>query len=159
MHASINGLLTRLFREKGDARSSRLSVLAVSPCYIEQLAIRIASYNGGWNLVLCPTFEIAMRARKRTTFSVIIYDLDVVDVGWREGIHKLLNAGDPVCVVAVSGQVDDSLWERALGCGVYDVQSKPLNSNGHFRKAVEQAHAFLTSQPLADLWNYPASVL
>jgi DNA-binding NarL/FixJ family response regulator len=120
-------------------------VLGVTSCYMDQLALRIASGWNHWNLRICPTVESALLVRENHPVSVIIYDLDTRDSHWRMGLRLLLSIGNPACLIALTDSPSDGLVRTMLQCGAYDVQSKPLKNNSGLAQSVNGAHRLISS--------------
>jgi DNA-binding response OmpR family regulator len=139
--------LQHLFSRIQDAPS----VLAITPSYMDQLALRIASSRKNWDLLICPTFRSGLRTLRKYPVSVILYDLETRDVEWRRGIQLLLAHGRGSCLIALSRKLDDDLWFTALERGVYDLQVKPLKDNVALIESVRAAHALIASHELSRL--------
>jgi hypothetical protein len=120
-------------------------VLGVTSCYMDQLALRIASGWNHWNLRICPTVEDALLVRENWPVSVIVYDLDTRDSHWRMGLRLLLSIGKPACLIALTDSLSDGLVRAMLENGAYDVQSKPLRNNSGLAHSVNGAHRLMLS--------------
>ncbi len=136
--------LRHLFAPKPDAPS----VLAITPCYMDQLALRIASSRKNWNLLICPTLRSGLRTLRKYPVSVILYDLDTRDVEWRRGVQLLLANSRASCLIVLTRELDDDLWQSAFERGVYDLQHKPLKDNLRLIESVRAAHALIASHEL-----------
>lgn len=137
--------LQRLFSKE---RVGRPSVLAITPSYMDQLALRIASSRKNWDLFICPTFRSGIRTLRKFPVSVILYDLETRDVEWRRGVQLLLSEPGDACVIALTRDLDDDLWQSAFERGVYDLQTKPLKDNLAVIESIRSAHALIASHEL-----------
>jgi hypothetical protein len=146
MLSLLQDLFSRVQTFPAKAPARRPAVLAITPCYMDQLALRIASSRQHWDLLICPTLRSGLRTLRKCPVSVIVYDLETHDAPWRQGIRLLLSQGGSACLIALSKAWDDDLWETALACGVYDVQTKPLGDP--LLKAVQAAHTLIESHEL-----------
>jgi DNA-binding response OmpR family regulator len=120
-------------------------VLGITSCYMDQLALRIASAYNRWDLLICPTVESALQVLERCCVSVIVYDLDTRDSHWRMGLRLLLASGNSACLIALTDTPSDGLTRTMLACGAYDVQVKPLRNNVVLAKSVNAAHRLILS--------------
>jgi hypothetical protein len=145
MLARLHRLLSRIRSAAAGGPDGKPAVLAVTPFYMDQLALRIASCNHGWNLIVCPSVESGLYIRQRCSISVIIYDLDTRDFPWRYGIRMLLSEGNQACVIALTDDPNDKLWQSILEFGIYDLQRRPLKDNGYLVDSVNAAHSLITS--------------
>ena len=57
----------------------------------------------------------------------MLFDRDLPDVDWRQGIGKLANEHSRV--ILASFVADDYLWEEVIHCGGYDVIAKPYRED------------------------------
>lgn len=125
------------------------SVLAITPFYMDQLALRIASSRKNWDLLICPTLRSGLRTLRKNPVSVILYDLETRDADWRRGFQLLLTQAPPACLIALTKDLDDDdLCLSAFECGAYDVQAKPLKDNLRLLDSVRAAHALVASHEL-----------
>ena len=124
------------------------SVLAITPSYMDQLALRIAASRKNWELLICPTLRTGLRTLRKYPVSVILYDLETRDVEWRRGIQLLLASAQGACLIALSRKLDDDLWQTAFERGVYDLQPKPLKDNLALIESVRAAHVLIASHEL-----------
>ena len=138
--------LQRLFSKE---RVGRPSVLAITPFYMDQLALRIASSRKDWDLLICPTFRSGIRTLRKVPVSVILFDLETRDIEWRRGVQLLLSRPTDACLIALTRSVDDNLWQSAFERGVYDLQPKPLKDNLRLLESIRAAHALVTSHELS----------
>ncbi len=148
MLSSLRHLFARIQGPTAKEPARRPVVLAITPCYMEQLALRIASSRKHWDLLICPTLRGGLRTLRKRPVSVVVFDLDTRDTEWRTGIHLLVASANPVCVIALTGAFDDETWESALECGAYDLQSKPLKNNLRLADSVLAAHRLISSHEL-----------
>jgi DNA-binding NtrC family response regulator len=137
--------LQRLFSKE---RVARPSVLAITPFYMDQLALRIASSRKNWDLLICPTFRSGLRTLRKFPVSVILFDLETRDVEWRRGVQLLLSQSNDSCLIVLTRNLDDDLWQSAFERGVYDLQPKPLKDNLRLIESVGAAHALIASHEL-----------
>lgn len=131
-----------IFRVEDPARPF---VLGVTSCYMDQLALRIASCWNRWNLRICPTVETALAVRENFLITVIVYDLDTRDAHWRMGLRLLLAMGNPACLIALSETPSDGLLRTLLQYGAYDLQQKPLRTNLKLAQSVNAAHRLINA--------------
>lgn len=134
--------LRRMFDRKSPPRPC---VLGITSCYMDQLALRIASSYNHWNLLICPTVESALYVRENCCVSVIVYDLDTRDSHWRIGLRLLLSSGNPACLIALTDNPSDGLLRTMIECGAYDVQAKPLKDNIVLAQSVNAAYRLIKS--------------
>jgi hypothetical protein len=134
--------LRQLFRVP---RTPRPYVLAITSCYMDQMALRIAASCNRWDLVICPTVEGALLLLENFCVSVIVYDLDTRDSHWRMGLRLLSSIENPACIIALTDAPSDGLLRSLLEYGVYDVQAKPLKNNMILAKSVNAAHQLILS--------------
>ena len=127
----------------------RPSVLAITPFYMDQLALRIASSRKNWDLLICPTFRSGLRTLRKFPVSVILFDLETNDVEWRRGVQLLLSQSNASCLIVLTRSLDDDLWLSAFERGVYDLQPKPLKDNLALIRSVSAAHDLVASHSLA----------
>jgi DNA-binding response OmpR family regulator len=137
--------LQRLFSKEPVARPS---VLAITPFYMDQLALRIASSRKDWDLLICPTFRSGLRTLRNFPVSVILFDLETRDIEWRRGIQLLLSQPSAPCLIVLTRSLDDNLWQSAFERGVYDLQPKPLKDNTALLESVRAAHDLVSSHEL-----------
>ena len=142
MRASLSRFSSMLFNIEDPGEPC---VLGVTSCYMDQLALRIASGWNHWDLRICPTVESALVVRENFRVSVIIYDLDTRDSHWRMGLRLLLSVGNPACLIALTDSLSDGLVRTMLEYGAYDVQSKPLRNNSGLAESVNGAHRLIQS--------------
>lgn len=138
--------LQRLFSKE---RAGRPSVLAITPFYMDQLQLRIASSRKDWDLLICPTFRSGLRTLRKVPVSVILFDLETRDIEWRRGIQLLLSQTHDSCLIVLTRSLDDDLWLSAFERGVYDLQPKPLKDNLRLIDSIGAAHALIMSHALA----------
>lgn len=124
------------------------SVLAITPSYMDQLALRIASSRKHWELLICPTFRSGLRTLRKYPVSVILYDLETPGVEWRRGVQLLLSESRDACLIVLTRELDDELWQTAFERGVYDLQHKPLKDNLGLIESVGAAHNLIASHEL-----------
>jgi hypothetical protein len=136
---------TRLRRFFAVQRRPRPYVLAITSCYMDQLALRIAASCNRWDLVISPTVEGALLMLETESVSVIVYDLDTRDSHWRMGLRLLSSSENPACIIALSDAPSEGLLRALLPFGVYDVQAKPLRHNAILAKSVNAAHQLILS--------------
>lgn len=132
-------------------KEPRPCVLGITSCYMDQLALRIASSYNHWNLRICPTVESALHVREHCEVSVIVYDLDTRDSHWRVGLRLLLSSGNPVCLIALTDTPSDGLLRTMIECGAFDLQAKPLRNNAKLAHSVNSAYELIAScsEPVA----------
>src|SRR3954471_18226958 len=136
-------MLTRLRHLFLTQKTPRPYVLAITSCYMDQLALRIAAACNRWDLLVCPTVESGRLALEHCCFTVIVYDLDTRGVHWRMGLRAISSAHNPACIIALTSTPSDGLLRNLLHQGVYDVQAKPLKDNAVLAKSVNAAHELI----------------
>jgi DNA-binding response OmpR family regulator len=102
------------------------SVLAVMRVSSGQDDLRVCAIQEGWRVLFATTVERAVHIRQTNRIDVVLYDCDVADADWRQGLFTLLNCGEPVFAIAMSSVVNTQMSLDVLDSGGYAVTSKPL---------------------------------
>ena len=124
------------------------NILAITPCYMDQLALRIASSRKHWELLICPTLRSGLYTLRKSSPSVIVYDLETRDSDWRKGVRLLLSNKRNACLIAVTKKLDDDMWQTAFECGLYDIHPKPLKDNTRLIESIMSAHKLIAAHEL-----------
>jgi PleD family two-component response regulator len=75
------------------------SVLAVMRLSSGQDDLRVCAIQEGWRVLFATTVERAVHIRQTNRIDVVLYDCDVADADWRQGLFTLLNCGEPVFAI------------------------------------------------------------
>ncbi len=117
-----------LWRQLEQLGTQERSILAVMSASSGQDDLRVFSIQEGWRVLFATTLESAIRIRQMNRMiRVILYDCDLLEGEWREGLVALLNCAEPVFVIVLSHLATPSLWLAALESGGYAVTGKPLD--------------------------------
>lgn len=149
MLSRLQHFFSRIQQSYARGRRSRPFVLAITPSYMDQLALRIASSRQNWDLLICPTFRAGLSTLRKCPVAVVLYDLETRDMDWRHGLRLLLSHSGSTCVIILTRDLDDDLWQSAFERGVYDLQPKPLKDNVRLIASVRAAHLLTISHELA----------
>jgi DNA-binding response OmpR family regulator len=111
-----------------------LTVLAMTSSLTDASRLRDILACTGWELRVVDNLEDAndfLGARSASvgarSGSIVLFDRDLPDVDWRQGIGKLAHVN---CrVILASFVADDYLWEEVIHCGGYDVIAKPFRAD------------------------------
>ena len=132
--AQVTGMLRRLVLRIGalwrwfeQAGAQERSILAVMPPSSGQDDLRVCSIQEGWRVLFATTVEGAVRIRQMNRIGVVLYDCDLPESDWREGLVTLLNCAEPVLAIVLSHVVDPRLCLAVLDGGGYAVTRKPLD--------------------------------
>ena len=116
-----------LWRRLEQVGAQERSILAVMRASSGQNDLRVWSIQERWRLLYATTVESGVRIRQTNRIGVVLYDCDLPEVDWREGLATLLNCAEPVFAIVLSHVVDPQLYLAVLDRGGYAVTAKPLN--------------------------------
>ena len=75
----------------------------------------------GWTVQWAKSLDRALEILKGRTISILIYDCYSDPADWPCGVARFTRVCGRTSIVLAAPQVDEDVWERALGYGVYDV--------------------------------------
>jgi len=117
-----------LWRQLEEVGGQERSILAVMPASSGQDDVRVFSIQEGWRVLFTTTVEGAVHIRQRNPMiRVVLYDCDLQEGDWREGLVTLLNCAEPVFGIVLSSVVSPPLCHAVLESGGYAVTGKPLD--------------------------------
>ncbi len=102
------------------------SILAVMRVSSGQDDLRVCAIQEGWRVLFATSVERAVHIRQTNRIDVVLYDCDVVEADWRQGLFTLLNCAEPVLAIAISRVVNAQMSLDVLDSGGYAVAAKPL---------------------------------
>jgi DNA-binding response OmpR family regulator len=102
------------------------SILAVMRVSSGQDDLRVCAIQEGWRVLFATSVERAVHIRQTNRIDVVLYDCDVAEADWRQGLFTLLNCAEPVLAIAISRVVDAQMSLDVLDSGGYAVAAKPL---------------------------------
>jgi hypothetical protein len=106
--------------ENDPSRSAiTLLALVISPDDRKLLA-DIAS-RSHWNLLLVHTHEEARAAVDQLKPPIVLCDRDLPGKAWQDAVETLASSSHPTCIVLISREVDEYLWNETARRGGYDV--------------------------------------
>jgi len=103
------------------------SILVVMRLSSGQDDLRVCAIQEGWRVLFATSVERAVYIRQTNRINVVLYDCDVAEADWRQGLFTLLNCAEPVFAIAISSIVNAQMSLDVLDNGGYAVTSKPLN--------------------------------
>jgi DNA-binding response OmpR family regulator len=101
-------------------------ILAVMRVSSGQDDLRVCAIQESWSVLFATTLERAVHIRQQNRVDVVLYDCDLADADWRQGLFTLLNCGEPVFAIVMSRVVDTPMSLDVLDSGGYAVTAKPL---------------------------------
>jgi DNA-binding response OmpR family regulator len=78
----------------------------------------------GWTVRWAKSIERALEILERRAVSILVYDCCLPHSDWQAGVPRVTEVSGRTCIVLAAQQVDEDLWERALGRGAYDVMCR-----------------------------------
>lgn len=123
---SLVSRIGALWRQLERAAEER-SILVVMRISSGQDDLRVCGIQEGWRVLFATTVERAMYMRRTNRINVILYDCDVVETDWRQGLATLLTSGDPVFAIVISREVNASMFLDVIEGGGYALTAKPLD--------------------------------
>jgi len=102
------------------------SILAVMHVGSGQDDLRVCAIQEGWRVLFATSVERAVRLRQTNRIDVVLYDCDVAEAGWRQGLFTLLNCGEPVFAIVISPVVNAQMSLAVIEDGGYAATAKPL---------------------------------
>ena len=103
------------------------SILVVMRLSSGQDDLRVCAIQEGWRVLFATSVERAVYIRQTNRINVVLFDCDVAEADWRQGLFTLLNCAEPVFAIAISGVVNAQMSLDVLDNGGYAVTLKPLN--------------------------------
>ena len=113
--------------QSSDLKRVDRRILLVSPFPREQNTARVISISERWRVRIAPTLDVALKFQQEERITVVLYDQNLLDVEWHQGISVLLRSSGPLCVILLSFFVQERLRRDVLAHGGYDVAIKPLD--------------------------------
>jgi len=126
MLRSLVSRIGALWRQLEHATEER-SILVVMRISSGQDDMRVCGIQEGWRVLYATTVERAMYMRRTNRIDVILYDCDVVEADWRQGLAALLSSGDPAFAIVMSREVNASMCLEVIDSGGYALTAKPLD--------------------------------
>jgi DNA-binding NtrC family response regulator len=118
----INRLKYR-WRELSAESKTILAVTTDSAC---RASLRILSIEEGWRVLFADSVEDGLRLQQGNRVCVLVYDRNLSDRDWRQGLRTMVAAGDSAIPILLSNVLTPRLRTEALRCGGYDVAANPL---------------------------------
>lgn len=126
------GLTTYLhgFLQKLDqlAIISRPGILVISADLGFYSRILSAAYQFSWSADWSSTMSCGLKICGSKPVDIVVYDRDLPDVDWREGLRALSRVATPPRVLLAASTIDEDLWRTVLLLRGYDVMPKLANS-------------------------------
>lgn len=116
--------LWRQLEQAGDVSRSVLAVLSTSSC---QHDLRVFAIEQGWRMSFATTLRDALDIRQTKKIEVIIYDQDLPDAPWRQGLFQLLDCTGPALAILLSCTADARICRTVLESGGFAVARKPVD--------------------------------
>lgn len=121
----LSGLMQRV-EDLGMASGPRiLAITADIGFYSRVLG---AAYQWRWSADWASTMNWGLKVCGSKPIDIVVYDRDLPDVDWREGLRSLSRLAAPPRVLLAANAIDEDLWRTVLRLRGYDVLSKPANS-------------------------------
>jgi DNA-binding NtrC family response regulator len=118
----------------------------------------------GWTVQWAKSIDRALEIlQKRRAISILVYDSWLNPADWPTGVARLAQVSDRTCIVLAAQQVDEGIWERAIGCGAYDVicragHAAQLESTLRFASKWSAGRRFpATQSTVRKSWQVPDS--
>ncbi len=115
--------VVRAFRRVRHAGMEQRTVLAVTRNERYMTDMRILAIQQSWSVRFATTLGQALEIRPRSGVCVVIYDRDVSRGDCAAAIRLLTHSENPVFCILLG----DGLRDMVVGCGGYDVASKPVD--------------------------------
>jgi DNA-binding NtrC family response regulator len=115
-------------RHGAEHADEQISVLAVIPYGWERQHLHEIAQRAHWSLDFKSTLESSKETLRQAIKPVIIWDRDLPDCDWRDGVEILAAAAPGSVVLLASSSDEDSLWEEVIRAGGYDVLRKPFET-------------------------------
>jgi DNA-binding NtrC family response regulator len=118
--------LTNIVRDLTEPANT-IRVLAAMHGDSDTRALTQIAGRAKWHVEFAFTHDSAVEMARHQEFSAILYDRDLrLLQGWRDGFQTLAATAPASCLILVSPDKDDQLWQEVIQCGGYDVLTKPF---------------------------------
>jgi len=120
-------LLSLRHRYPKGARQKAPRVLALVPQGANRLLLQALSRDAGWALTLCETAPGMATMCQWDAPPIIIYDRELSPHHWREMVRVLARRSPRPCVILLSPNADNNLWDELQRVGGFDILRTPIN--------------------------------
>lgn len=108
--------------EPPERSGERVEILVFTPDDRFFSSLLYVTTQCGWTVQWAKSIDRALEIlEKRRAISILVYDSWPNAADWPTGVARLAQVSDDTCIVLAVQQVDEDIWERAIGCGAYDV--------------------------------------
>lgn len=102
-------------------------VLAIMPKDRNAEVLSEIASGCSWALDFQTSYDSALDMVKREPPPVILYDRDLaLPATWKARIQNLARSAPDSCVILLSSEKDDQLWQYVIQLGGFDVLTKPF---------------------------------
>lgn len=124
--------ITEWFKKRRDRKpvtEPRLRLLALSVAIYDRFLLERLAERQGWSLTFSTSPRQAFSLASQDHFEVILCDRNQRGYPWREVMDRLVEISPQSCILLVSPQRDDFLWQDVMQHGGYDVLACPLRED------------------------------
>ena len=105
-----------------------VTVLSVSPLEEDQACLQSIFSHSNWIYHNALTLASALRILREREISVVLCERDLRPGTWKDLLEQIALLPDPPVLLVASRLADERLWAEALNWGVYDVLTKPFDT-------------------------------
>jgi DNA-binding NtrC family response regulator len=105
-----------------------VTVLSVSPLEADQDCLQEIFSHSSWILYNARTLPSALKVLQQHEISVVLCERDLRPGTWKDLLEEMKPLPDAPVLLVASRSIDERLWAEALNWGVYDVLTKPFDT-------------------------------